>query len=73
MPRLPDVTVIADAGRISEAKQKAIETAGPSFILGMEVADAPSREQVAHGPVGGHPTGTSHPTPGRRAVKDLAD
>jgi hypothetical protein len=33
--RLPDVTVAADAGMISEANQKAIEAAGLSFILGM--------------------------------------
>jgi hypothetical protein len=31
--RLPDVTVVADAGIISEANQKAIEAAGLSFIL----------------------------------------
>ena len=37
--RLPDVTVVADAGMISEANQKAIETAGPSFILGTKIPD----------------------------------
>src|SRR6516165_6845026 len=39
--RLPDVTVVADAGMISEANQKAIEAAGLSFILGMQVPDVP--------------------------------
>jgi hypothetical protein len=39
--RLPDVTVVADAGMISEANQKAIEKAGLSFILGMKVPDVP--------------------------------
>jgi hypothetical protein len=39
--RLPDVTVVADAGMISEASQKAIEAAGLSFILGMKVPDVP--------------------------------
>ena len=39
--RLPDVTVVADAGMISEANQKAIEAAGLSFILGMKVPDVP--------------------------------
>jgi hypothetical protein len=39
--QLPDVTVVADAGMISEANQKAIEAAGPSFILGMKVPDVP--------------------------------
>jgi hypothetical protein len=31
--KLPDVAVVADAGMISEANQKAIEAAGLSFIL----------------------------------------
>jgi hypothetical protein len=39
--RLPDVTVVADAGMISEANQKAIEAAGLSFILGMNIPDVP--------------------------------
>ena len=39
--RLPDVTVVADAGMISEANQKAIEAEGLSFILGMKIPDLP--------------------------------
>jgi Transposase DDE domain len=39
--RLPDVTVVADAGMISEANQQAIEAEGLSFILGMKVPDVP--------------------------------
>jgi DDE family transposase len=39
--RLPGVTVVADAGMISEANQKAIEAAGLSFILGMKIPDVP--------------------------------
>src|ERR1700735_2574379 len=39
--RLPDVTVVADAGMISEANQKAIEAAGLSFSLGMKIPDVP--------------------------------
>jgi len=39
--QLPDVTVAADAGMISEANQKAIEAAGLSFILGMKIPDVP--------------------------------
>jgi hypothetical protein len=39
--RLPDVTVVADAGMISEANQKAIEAAGLSSILGMKIPDVP--------------------------------
>jgi hypothetical protein len=40
---LPGVTVVADAGMISEANQKAIEAAGLSFILGMKIPDVPLR------------------------------
>ena len=39
--QLPDVTVVADAGMISEANQKAIEDAGLSFILGTQIPDEP--------------------------------
>jgi hypothetical protein len=39
--QLPDVTVVADAGMISDANMKAIEGAGLSFILGMKVPDVP--------------------------------
>ena len=39
--RLPDVTVVADAGMVSEANQKQIEAAGLSFILGMRLPDVP--------------------------------
>ena len=39
--QLPDVTVVADAGMISDANMKAIKAAGLSFILGMKVPDVP--------------------------------
>ena len=39
--RLPDVTVVADAGMVSEANQKAIEAAGLSFILGAKIPHVP--------------------------------
>jgi hypothetical protein len=39
--QLPDVTVVADAGMVSEANQKAIEAAGLSFISGMKIPDVP--------------------------------
>jgi hypothetical protein len=39
--QLPGVTVVADAGMISDADMKAIEAAGLSFILGMKVPDIP--------------------------------
>jgi Transposase DDE domain len=38
---LPDVTVVADAGMVSEANQKALEAAGLSFILGMKIPYVP--------------------------------
>ena len=36
--RLPDVTVVAAAGMISAANQRAIEAAGLSFVLGRVAA-----------------------------------
>jgi hypothetical protein len=39
--QLPDVTVVADAGMISDANMRDIEAAGLSFILGMKVPDVP--------------------------------
>jgi hypothetical protein len=39
--QLPDVTVVADAGMVSEANQKQIEAAGLSFILGQRIPDVP--------------------------------
>jgi hypothetical protein len=39
--QLPDVTVVADAGMVSEANQKEIEAAGLSFILGMKIPYEP--------------------------------
>ena len=39
--RLTDVTVVADAGMVSEANQRAIEAAGLSFIIGARIPDMP--------------------------------
>ena len=39
--QLPDVTVVTDAGMISEANQKEIEVAGLSFILGIKIPASP--------------------------------
>src|SRR5690606_14806609 len=39
--KLRDVTVVADAGMISDANKKAIEAAGLSFILGMKIPQVP--------------------------------
>jgi hypothetical protein len=39
--RLSDITVVADAGMVSEANKHAIEAAGLSFILGARIPDVP--------------------------------
>jgi hypothetical protein len=39
--RLTDVTVVADAGMVSAANQRAIEAAGLSFILGAKIPEVP--------------------------------
>ncbi len=39
--QLPGVTVVADAGMVSESNQKDIEAAGLSFILGMKIPHIP--------------------------------
>lgn len=39
--QLHDVTIVADAGMISEANKRAIEAAGLSFILGARIPDVP--------------------------------
>ncbi len=39
--QLRDVTIVADAGMISDANKRAIEAAGLSFILGMRIPDVP--------------------------------
>lgn len=38
---LPDVTIVADAGMVSAANQKAIEDAGLSFIIGARIPKEP--------------------------------
>ena len=64
--QLPDVTVVADTGMISEANQKAIEAAGLSFILGMKIPDVPYQVAQWPGstPARTSPTGTCSPSPG---------
>jgi hypothetical protein len=39
--QLTDVTIVADAGMVSEANRKAIEAAGLSFILGAKIPNIP--------------------------------
>jgi Transposase DDE domain len=38
---LPDVTIVADAGMVSDANKRAIEAAGLSFILGARIGEIP--------------------------------
>jgi transposase len=44
--QLPGVTVVADAGMISEANQKAVEATGLSFILGMKIPEVLCRWKI---------------------------
>jgi hypothetical protein len=49
--QLHDVTVVADAGMVSDANKKAIEAAGLSFIIGAKLPDIPyvvSKWRKAH-------------------------
>lgn len=39
--RLADVTIVADAGMVSDANRRAIEAEGLSFILGMRIPELP--------------------------------
>jgi len=39
--QLTDITVVADAGMISDANKKAIEASGLSFIIGVKIPDIP--------------------------------
>jgi hypothetical protein len=62
--QLPQVTVVADAGMLSEANLAAIEDAGLSFIVGARIPDVPYqvREwQRAHPVVSRSVTGRSSP------------
>jgi hypothetical protein len=64
--QLPDVTVVADAGMVSEANQKAIEAAGLSFILGARIPYVPylvAQWRREH-PASRFRTGTSSPSRG---------
>jgi len=67
--QLPDVTIVADAGMVSAANQKAIEDAGLSFIIGARIPTEPyivtawtrsTRERTSR-------TGTCSPSRGRPA------
>ena len=49
---LPDVTVVADAGMISDANMRAIEAGNLSFILGMKVPTCPTSRPAAAGAPG---------------------
>jgi hypothetical protein len=70
--QLADVTVVADAGMISEANQHAIEDAGLSFILGTRIPEEPyvvrqwRREHPARAFPMGRPSPSPGPPPGRR-------
>jgi hypothetical protein len=64
--QLPDVTIVADAGMVSEANQTEIEAAGLSFILGMRIPCVPYviPSGGASTPARASPTAISSPSPG---------
>ena len=64
---LSGVTVVADAGMVSEANKRAIEAAGLSFILGARVPDVPyvvRRLAASSIRTPTSPTGTCSSSPG---------
>src|SRR6476620_10967088 len=73
--RLTDVTVVADAGMVSDGNKKALEAAGLSFIIGARIPDVPyvvqawrskhPGEEPADGQIWVQPMPAS-PTDGRR-------
>ena len=71
--QLPDVTVVADAGMVSEANRNQIEAAGLSFILGKRIPEVPwvvaqwKREHPARTSPTGRPSPSAGP-PGRTAA-----
>jgi hypothetical protein len=61
--QLPDVTIVADAGMMSEANQKEIEDAGLSFIIGMRIPCVPSAVNQWH---------REHPGPAGRCAESMS-
>jgi hypothetical protein len=65
--QLPEVTVVADAGMLSEANLAAIEDAGLRFIVGARIPQVPyqaSQWRSITGPsngIAGKQAGPSHP------------
>jgi hypothetical protein len=65
--QLKDVTVVADAGMISEANREAIEDAKLSYIIGAKMPEVPTRSAPGAEPTPASRslTGRSSPNPGR--------
>ncbi len=59
--QLPGVTVVADAGMVSEANQKQIEAAGLSFILGLRIPEVPSAAGLSAAPAGASASSSAPP------------
>ena len=72
--QLTDVTVVADAGMISEANQIALQASGFSFILGTRSPSCPTwcANGVTSTPTRRSPTGRSSPSPGRPPAAEKA-
>lgn len=66
--QLADVTVVADAGMVSEANREALEDADLSYIIGARIGEEPyrSRSGARTTPAKTSLTVTSSPLPGPR-------
>lgn len=76
--QLTDVTVVADAGMISEANQKAIIAAELSFILGTRIPYVPQiiaewrdKHPIKRSPMGRCSPNRGQPPPPRRPAASL--
>jgi hypothetical protein len=71
-----DVTVVADAGRISDGNKRAIEASGLSFILGMRIPDVPyvvDRWRTNHPRPADPGRARLHPALARRSQRPAAE
>jgi transposase len=59
--QLADITVVAEAGMVSEANQNAIEDAGLTFIIGAKIPEIPYQVKKWHTLTSRSLTGTCSP------------
>jgi transposase len=63
---LPEVTVVADAGMLSEANLAAIEDAGLRFIVGARIPDVPYQGASGEGRIPASRSATGRSSSSRR-------